>query len=373
MMLSKIVRNAPCGCGWQRRHLLLGDARAPRRPARGDRVPALDRREHAAAAADVRADERLAPGAGAVGEVVALAVHAVERVGRARQADGVDVGEPELRRVEGGLRRPGRRAPCRSPGPGGRTGSCRRRSPRRGGPSSGRPQDRDGRAGARDASPGLDDGGAGLARAQPLDGAERRARGRSPRGGGPRRARRPSGSPGPGRVAASPSASRCCSCLYANVSSTSARSTSAGASPACAYAPSAARSVATARVPVAALDRRRVLVPADAVDPDRRRPARVLRRPARPRRSRRRSARPGRAVSGSNRGVGSGRRLRVGRAAVRARVLAVAGPRPRRSPRRCARSRAGSGASRGPRARARARRAGGSAPDPSRTRRRGRA
>src|SRR5438445_340093 len=50
-----------------------------------------------------------------------------------------------------------------------------------------------------------------------------------------------------GSSSASPSASRCCSCLYANVSSTSAVSMSLGWTSACAKAVAAARSAATAR------------------------------------------------------------------------------------------------------------------------------
>ena len=83
-----------------------------------------------------------------------------------------------------------------------------------------------------------------------LRGAARRrrgtARGRSPRGGDPRRARLPTGSPVAGSSPCRPSASRCCSCLYANVSSTSARSTSSGATSAWRYAISPARRAATA-------------------------------------------------------------------------------------------------------------------------------
>ena len=62
-------------------------------------------REDAAAAAHVGPHVRLGPGAGTVGEIVALAMDAVERVGRARQADRVDVLELQLARGEGLPRR----------------------------------------------------------------------------------------------------------------------------------------------------------------------------------------------------------------------------------------------------------------------------
>ena len=85
-----------------RRHLLLGDAEHHVGHPGGDRVPPLDRREDPGPAPHVGAHERLAPRAGAVGEVVALAVDAVERVGRGPQAHRVHAVEPDPRALEGG-------------------------------------------------------------------------------------------------------------------------------------------------------------------------------------------------------------------------------------------------------------------------------
>ena len=72
-------------------HLLFGDAEHDVGLSRCDRVPALDRGEHTAPAAHVGSDERFVPRASAVGQVIPLAMHAVEGVGRAGQADGVDL------------------------------------------------------------------------------------------------------------------------------------------------------------------------------------------------------------------------------------------------------------------------------------------
>ena len=87
------------------RHLLLGDAQHHVCLPGRHRVPALDRGEHTAAASDVGADEGLAPSAGAIRQVVALAVNPVEGIGRAREADGVDLVERHLRGIECGPRR----------------------------------------------------------------------------------------------------------------------------------------------------------------------------------------------------------------------------------------------------------------------------
>jgi hypothetical protein len=82
------------------RHLLFGDAQHHVGLPGRDGVPTLDRGEHAAAPADVGPDEGLVPSAGAVRQVVALAVDPVERVGSAREADRVNLVELHLRRVE---------------------------------------------------------------------------------------------------------------------------------------------------------------------------------------------------------------------------------------------------------------------------------
>ena len=87
------------------RHLLLGDAQHHVRLPGRHRVPALDRGEHAAAATHVRSDEGLVPSAGAVRQVVALPVDAVEGIRRARETDRFDLVELHLRGVE---RRPRR-------------------------------------------------------------------------------------------------------------------------------------------------------------------------------------------------------------------------------------------------------------------------
>ena len=104
-------------------------------------------------------------------------------------------------------------------------------------------------------------------------------------------------------------------------------------------------------VPVAALQRRRVLVPADAVDPDRVGRPPAPRRPAPSRRSRRRCRAVWPAVSGlEQRIVGARRRLGVGGATVRRPRAARLRDRHRGAVvGRSARSRAGSAASRGPR------------------------
>ena len=97
MMLSKIVRKPPWGCG--RHEDIFSSATQSTtsaipeatvyQPWIGVKTPVPP--------PDVGAHERLAPRAGAVGEVVALAVDAVERVGRAPEADRVDAVEPDAR------------------------------------------------------------------------------------------------------------------------------------------------------------------------------------------------------------------------------------------------------------------------------------
>jgi len=68
-------------------------------------VPALDGGEHARAPADIAADVRFAPGAGAIAEVLALHVDAVERVGGGSQADGVNIIQGHLAGIESHFRR----------------------------------------------------------------------------------------------------------------------------------------------------------------------------------------------------------------------------------------------------------------------------
>ena len=99
-MLSKIVRNAPCGCGWVEDIFSSATDEDDVGHAARDRVPRLDRGEDAAAAAHVRAHVWLAERAGAVGEVLPLHVHAVEHVRRAREADGLDVVQREAAGVQ---------------------------------------------------------------------------------------------------------------------------------------------------------------------------------------------------------------------------------------------------------------------------------
>ena len=167
------------------------------------------------------------------------------------------------------------------------------------------------------------------------------ARGRSPSW------RWPSPSAPPERLtrgsrSARPSASRCCNCLYANVSSTSATSTSARTPPP-ARTPSRRARRGGRPAPVAALQRGRVLVPADAVDPHRGMPAAVLGR-----------EHHHDAAVGAPRGLlarqrieqhpafADVRRRRPGGSPPRARGC---GPRPRHTPLRSGRSRGGSAAS----------------------------
>ena len=118
---------------------------------------------------DVGAHVRLRPRAGAVGEVVALAMDAVERVGRAREADRVDVLELQLARGERLPGRDPRELLARSPARGGRTSTSRRRRRRRAGSSA---HHRDRRRGRRNPAPGLRHADAGVARAEPFDARE---------------------------------------------------------------------------------------------------------------------------------------------------------------------------------------------------------
>ena len=199
MMLSKIVRNAPCGCGWQLDIFSSATHEHDVGHAGGDRVPALDRHEHAGAAADVRADVGLAPRAGPVREVVPLAVDAVERVGRgARQTASTSVelrcsprsAAPRVAAIQLSSLPVScaRRTNFVMPAPDDRDPSCHAQA---------LPRVRTATAALLLGTPRQDCATAVGPRPRAVARCRRgRARGRSPRAGTPRRARRPTGSRG---------------------------------------------------------------------------------------------------------------------------------------------------------------------------------
>ena len=91
--------------GQARGHLLLTDHQAGIEKARRHVVPALDGGEDAGAPAHVGAHEGLAEGAGAVGQILALHVDAVEGVWSRAESHGVDVVYREFRGAQRGAHR----------------------------------------------------------------------------------------------------------------------------------------------------------------------------------------------------------------------------------------------------------------------------
>ena len=81
-------------------HLLLREHEAGAEGAAGDMPPAGGHHEDARAAADIHARVGLALGAGAVEQVLALQMDAVESVGGAAEHDAVDVGQGQAGVVE---------------------------------------------------------------------------------------------------------------------------------------------------------------------------------------------------------------------------------------------------------------------------------
>ena len=231
-----------------RRHLLLGHAQHDVGHPRGDRVPALDRREDAASrrprtracrACPMRRRRRR-------GSRPCGGRRRTRRVRSPRHTASTSV-EPDRPRS----RAPPStaiqaRAPCRSPAarrtnlviPAPTTAT---RLPTRASPRP-RPTSWAGRARpARAPTSPRRRGGAPRTRA--------RGRGRSPRGGRPRRALRPLAFTRPGSRSARPIASRCCSCLYANRVVDLGEVDVGGPTPARRYASAAARSAYDARSP----------------------------------------------------------------------------------------------------------------------------